>query len=137
MRRSIITSRFKSQHIVNNRAFTLVELLVSIAVLALLILLITRLVNSATSITTLGNKHMDADSHARPVLDRMALDFVQMLKRKDISYYVKTGSTTMAGNDWIGFYSTVQGYFSAHRVLFPSSPTGSILIPRIWLLTIA
>src|SRR5207253_8004433 len=56
-------------------------------------------------------KHMDADAHARPVLDRMSLDFAQMVKRGDVSYYVKTAGTAMTGNDLLGFYSAVQGYY--------------------------
>src|SRR6266480_6220315 len=56
------------------RGFTLVELLVSLGVLALLVFFVTSLVNSAATITTLGHKQMDADSQARQFLDRMAVD---------------------------------------------------------------
>jgi hypothetical protein len=61
---------------------------------------------------TLGNKRMDADSQARQLLDRMAIDFDQMLKRTDVSYYVKTTGNTQAGNDQIAFFSAVPGYYS-------------------------
>ena len=60
-------------------AFTLAELLVTVGVLALLVLLFTQLLNSTASITTLGHKQMDADSQARQLLDRMAIDFAQMV----------------------------------------------------------
>ena len=40
-----------------------------------------QLLNSAATITTLGHKQMDADSQARQLLDRMAIDFAQMVKR--------------------------------------------------------
>src|SRR2546426_10083265 len=70
-------------------AFTLVELLISFGVLALLILLVSQLMNSATAVTRTGNKHIDTDTQARVILDRMALDFAKMLKRTDIDYYVK------------------------------------------------
>ena len=69
--------------------FTLAELLVSIGVLVLLVFLATQLINSATTVAILGNKRMDADSEARQVLDRMAIDFAQMVKRTDVDYYVK------------------------------------------------
>ena len=63
---------------------------------------------------TLGNKRMDADSQARQLLDRMAIDFEQMLKRTDVSYFVKTGNTQTGnpetGNDQIAFFSAVPGY---------------------------
>src|SRR2546423_5307791 len=108
--------------------FTLAELLVSVGVLVLLVLLATQLLNSAATLTTLGHKQMDADSQARQLLDRMAIDFAQMVKRSDVDYYVKSswfasgtpppppGVTAVRtllqpGNDQIAFYSTVPGYY--------------------------
>ncbi|HZS18343.1 MAG TPA: prepilin-type N-terminal cleavage/methylation domain-containing protein, partial [Candidatus Udaeobacter sp.] len=91
------------------RGFTLVELLIAVSVLVLLVLLATQLLNSAATITTLAHKRMDADSQARQVLDRMALDLVQMVKRSDVDYCVKSSATAplrrviQSGNDWIGF----------------------------------
>ena len=70
-------------------AFTLAELLVSMGVLVLLVLLFTQLLNSAATVTILGHKRMDADSEARQVFDRMAIDFAQMVKRTDVDCYVK------------------------------------------------
>src|SRR4029079_19396696 len=98
-------------------AFTLVELMVTMAVLALLVLFVSSLVNSAATITTLGNKRMDADTQARQLLDRMAVDFSQMVKRDDVDFFAKgtvaprTGGGTMPGNDQIAFYSAVSGYY--------------------------
>ena len=93
--------------------FTLAELVVSIGVLAVLVLLFTLLLNSAASITTLGHKQMDADSQARQLLDRMAIDFAQMIKRSDMSFYFKGGAGgTQTGNDQIAFYSATSGYYS-------------------------
>lgn len=92
-------------------AFTLAELVVSIGVLVLLVLLFTQLLNSAATTMTLGNKRMDADSQERQLLDRMAIDFDQMLKRRDVSYYVKSLGNTQGGNDQIAFFSNVPGYY--------------------------
>src|SRR6266496_4264886 len=100
-----------------SRGFTLAELLVSVGVLVLLVILFTQLLNSAATITTLGHKQMDADSQARQLLDRMAIDFAQMVKRSDVDYYVKSSATAplrnvlQPGNDQIAFYSTVPGYY--------------------------
>jgi hypothetical protein len=97
--------------------FTLAELLVSVGVLVLLLLLATQLLNSAATITTVGHKRMDADSSARQLLDRMAIDFAQMVKRSDVDYFAKRTAApnsvggTMAGNDQIAFYSAVPGYY--------------------------
>src|SRR5437588_4487631 len=93
--------------------FTLAELLVSMGVLALLVFLATQLLNSAATVTVLGHKQMDADSQARQLLDRMAIDFAQMVKRSDISFYFKGGAGgTQTGNDQIAFYSATSGYYS-------------------------
>src|SRR5213592_1297806 len=107
--------------------FTLAELLVTIGVLVLLVLLFTQFLNSAATVTTLGHKQMDADSQARELLDRMALDVMQMVKRSDVYYHLKAstsatdcpatepdgspGCWTQTGNDEIAFYSNVPGYF--------------------------
>jgi type II secretory pathway pseudopilin PulG len=97
--------------------FTLVELLVSMGVLVLLVLLFTQLLNSVAAITILGNKRMDADSEARQVFDRMALDFEQMLKRGDVDYFAKNTVAPnsvggfMSGNDQIAFFSSAPGYY--------------------------
>jgi hypothetical protein len=97
--------------------FTLAELLVSVGIVVLLVLLATQLLNSAATITTLGHKQMDADSQARGLLDRMAIDFAQMVKRSDVDLFAK-GTTApnsvggpMTGNDRIAFYSVVPGYY--------------------------
>ena len=57
---------------------------------------------------------MEADSQVRPVLDRMAIDFAQMIRRPDLDCYVKSGN--QPGNDQIAFFSNVAGYYP---------PTGS------------
>jgi len=85
-------------------------MLVAISVLTLLVILVTQLINHAASVTTLGSKRMDADSQARVLFERMSLDFAQIVKRSDVSYYFKTAGTPMAGNDLAGFYSAVEGY---------------------------
>ena len=97
--------------------FTLAELLVTMSVLVLLVFLFTQLLNSAATTMTLGNKHMDADSQARQLLDRMAIDFAQMVQRPDVDYYLKSSAAAplrrvlQPGNDQIAFYSTVRGYY--------------------------
>lgn len=93
--------------------FTLAELLVSVGVLVVLVLFFGQLLKSTATITTLGHKQMDADSQARQLLDRMAVDFAQMIKRSDVNYYWKGGTGgTQTGNDQVAFYSAVPGYYS-------------------------
>jgi prepilin-type N-terminal cleavage/methylation domain-containing protein len=111
------------------RAFTLVEMLISIVMLALLILLVTQVINTAATTVRPANKHIDTDTEARTVFDRMAADFAQMSKRTDVDYYFKANARKYPGhsgghskgggqqgqtdlNDYIAFYSQVPGYSS-------------------------
>ena len=114
------------------RGFTLVELLVSLGVLALLVFFVTSLVISAATITTLGHKQMDADSQARQFLDRMAVDFAKMVKRNDLDFFAK-GTTApnsvggaMAGNDRIAFFSQLPGYYPTGSTTTTQSPVSLI-----------
>ena len=84
----------------------MLELLVSMAVLALLLAMVAQLVNSTALITGTGNKRMDTDSQARLLFDRMALDFGKIVKRPDVDYYFLKNT----GNDQMAFFSEVAGY---------------------------
>ena len=120
-------SRLRSRSIFRSRGgsspeggFTLAELIVSVGALALITVLATQLLNSATTIMTIGHRQMNADAEARELFDRMAVDFSQMIKRSDIDYYLKSSTTAsdctlctrQRGNDQIAFYSTVPGWSS-------------------------
>lgn len=95
----------------SDAAFTLVEMLVSIAVLTLIVLSVARLFDNVATLTTAGSKRMEADGQARPLLDRLAIDFARMLRRSDVDYYLKTPANVQTGNDQIAFYSEVPGYY--------------------------
>ncbi len=101
------------------QGFTLTELLVSISVLVALVLLFSRLFLSATSLTTSRNKRMDTDGQVRPLFERFAVDFAQMIKRSDVDFFGKGMGTPnsvggpMSGNDQLAFYSAVPGYHPA------------------------
>jgi hypothetical protein len=106
-----------------SRGFTLAELVVTVGVLVLLVFLTTQLLNSAANVTTLGHKQMDADSQARQLFDRMAIDFAQLMKRNDLDFFAKNtaapnsvggpmnGTGGQTHNDLIAFYSSVPGYY--------------------------
>jgi hypothetical protein len=108
--------------------FTLAELLVSVFVLLIVLFMVAQLMTSATAITRTGHKHIDTDTQARVVFDRMAVDFAQMIKRTDVDYYVKQkaaynghgnghgcgrGRNGDKGSDQIAFFSQVPGYYPA------------------------
>jgi hypothetical protein len=124
-----------------NEAFTLAELLVSVFVLAIIILMVSQLMNNAAAITKTGHKHITTDTQARTVFDRMAVDFAQMLERTDIDYYVKGPTaiynghgnghgyghrrqTGQQGSDQIAFFSQVPGYYPSTGSQSPISLVG-------------
>src|SRR4029450_3056765 len=91
-----------------SRAFTLAELLVSFFVVNLIVLMVAQLMSSATAITRPANKHIDTDTQARTVFDRMAMDLGRMIKRTDIDYFLKQ-------NDPIRYPGHSGGHSQGHR----------------------
>jgi hypothetical protein len=110
--------------------FTLVELLVSTLVVTLIAVVAAQLMNHASALTRAGQKYVSTDTQARVVLDRMGLDFAQMLKRTDIDYFLKGPANYnqhghgqghgwghhqagQQGSDQIAFFTHVPGYYPA------------------------
>jgi prepilin-type N-terminal cleavage/methylation domain-containing protein len=110
------------------RAFTLVELLVSMAVLVILVTLVLALFNSATMTAGMSSKHIDADEAARMVFDRMASDFARMVRRTDVNYiFCKNGSSSTTGsNDAMFFYSEGPGFLDPAATLSNSGSAGTV-----------
>jgi prepilin-type N-terminal cleavage/methylation domain-containing protein len=107
--------------------FTLVEILVSMAVLVLLLLVIAQLVNSTIIVTTGHRKHMDADSQARLVFDRIGMDIARMVKRVDVDYLF----SKQQGNDRMFFYSEAPAYFEGGSDNFKPRSTTALIGYRI------
>lgn len=84
-----------------SRAFTLLEILVSVAVLATLLVFVAQVMSGATKTTNRSRVALDTDSEARTVFDRMALDIARMLKRKDVDFLLEKDQ----GNDELYFFS--------------------------------
>ena len=93
------------------------------AVLALLLAMVSQLISSTSAVTNNGKKRMDADSQARLLLDRMALDFGQIVKRADVDFYFEKH----AGNDQMAFFSEAAGYYPS-GVSGPTPKSGASLI---------
>ena len=107
--------------------FTLIEIMVAVAVLVILIVFVAQLTNSATAITRVGTKHMDADTQARTVLDRLGFDIGRMIRRNDLDYYIKGAAAYTGhgnghgwgkkltggqqGSDQCAFFASVPGYY--------------------------
>jgi prepilin-type N-terminal cleavage/methylation domain-containing protein len=93
--------------------FTIVELLTAMTVLTLMLLMVNQIVSTATIAMTMSGRHLDADTQARLLFNRMATDFSGMLKRTDVDYSTFKGpSNLQPGNDQLAFYSETHGYFS-------------------------
>jgi len=88
--------------------FTLVELLVAMAVGLIMLVALVELMSSAIAATNGGNRHMDADTEARWVLDRIGSDIARMTKRSDVDYYFAKNNP---GSDQMVFYSESSGYY--------------------------
>jgi type II secretory pathway pseudopilin PulG len=89
-----------------NPAFTLVELMVSMAVLVLLIAMVAQMVSSTTKVTTGMRSKMDADGQARLFFDRLAMDLSRMPSQTDLDSLIYK----QAGNDYLFFYSEAPGF---------------------------
>ena len=105
--------------------FTLVEVLVAVAVLALLVALLGQLFINVTAASSISSNHMESDARVRLLFERMAADFSHILKRTDIDCYLKAPSysewtspavtaannlQTGPANDQMAFFSEVAGY---------------------------
>jgi len=99
--------------------FTILELLAAMAVLALLVVMVAQITSSASATVSRSRKHMDADSQARAIFDRVATDIGKMVKRGDVDCIVKGSNCdapnnppAMPGNDAMFFFSEAPGYSS-------------------------
>lgn len=91
-------------------AFTIVELLVSIAILSLLVVLLANMVGMTTTATSRSSRLLDADNEARIVFSRMAQDLGEIVLRSDAdSYFVK--DPTGGRNDAFYFFGRSKGEF--------------------------
>ena len=108
-------------------------MLVAMTVLVLIVVLVAQMTGAATKTVTDGRKHMDADTQARLIFNRMAVDFSNMIQRPDLDYSLfkqpagtlpaiygggtisanlQAGSAGAPVNDQLAFYAKGMGFFS-------------------------
>jgi len=108
-------------------AFSLIEILLAVAVLTIITLLVAQLTNSARAVVRVGAKRIDTDTQARSVLDHIGVDIAKMIKRTDLDYYIKQPAgynghsqghgwgnklkPGQQGNDQFAVFSAVPGYY--------------------------
>ena len=95
----------------SKQGFTLVELLVAMAVLSLIILVIAQIFNTSSIAISQNSKNMNALDSSEAMLQQVGLDVSRMLLRDDIDYsFVKVKNTgTNPGNDFFSFYARTPG----------------------------
>lgn len=81
------------------------ELLIAVTILAVIVVIVGRVVNATTNTVAKGDSRIDADSEARLVFDRLAIDIRRMPRRKELYY----GLAKDEGNDRFSFFSEVMG----------------------------
>lgn len=101
---------FEQEQILKHRGFTLVEMLVAMAVLGLLVVMLAQVVGLTSQAISVNAKKLDAAGQARLVFDRLATDLAARPRRLDLATsFTKSNN----GNDSLYFYSGVGGYTGA------------------------
>ena len=109
------------------RGFTLLEILAAVSVLAIILYIMVQITNQVTRVVQSGRR-VDAETEARLVFNRMALDFSRLLKSGDVDYSAFKSATSgtlparydnaavpvnpQPGNDRLAFYAETSGLFS-------------------------
>jgi prepilin-type N-terminal cleavage/methylation domain-containing protein len=70
----------------HTHAFTLLEILIGVVILAILGLLIAQLITVTSRATRMSNVGIDAAAQARLAFDRMGLDLAALVKRSDVDF---------------------------------------------------
>lgn len=94
--------------------------------------MVTQLINGTTATTTNSRKHMDADSQARMIFDRLEDDFGKMVSRKDMDYIFYKNTAGGSGmNDAMFFYSEAPAYYDNTSIANSSQNTVALVGYRV------
>jgi prepilin-type N-terminal cleavage/methylation domain-containing protein len=92
----------------NARGFTLVELLVTLAVLAILTVLIAQIANEVTTAVRIGNEVSTSNAQARLAFDRLGVDLSNLVMRYDVDFLAGNPSARPPNSPYtLLFLSTV------------------------------
>ena len=108
--------------------FTLLELLVALAVLSMVVMLLLQTISSTSKASGSTKRHLDMDAEARSIFDRLQDDIDSMVIRQDVDALFlglpQGGSSVFDHNDQFYFYSQTPGYSGATSGLSPVSMVG-------------
>jgi prepilin-type N-terminal cleavage/methylation domain-containing protein len=110
------------------RGFTLLEMLVALAVLSMVVLLLFQTIGATSSSSAMMKRRLDMDAEARSIFDRMDADITSMVIRQDVDTLFlglpQDGSGGVDRNDQFYFYSQAPGYSGSTGGLSPLSMVG-------------
>ncbi|XHR27682.1 MAG: type II secretion system protein J [Chthoniobacteraceae bacterium] len=95
----------------HKRGFSLLEVMVAVAVLTVIGLMVVQITEATSRTTRLSNRTIDAASQARQVFDRIGTDLAALPRRRDMDFYAGNGGSTS------GYYSV---YNTSNILLFLS-----------------
>ncbi len=101
-----------SHRIPADSAFTILELLVAMAVFMLMALMVVGLVDGTMRIASQAQRRIGADSGTRQALDRMTADFTHAIVRADLPFRIEKNN----GNDSITFFAQAEGYSAGRGI---------------------
>lgn len=111
----------KNRHgqISGSRSFTLVEVLVALAVLGLLLIMVLSILKNLSAAITSSDKRQESISQARQSLNRIGVDLASQIRRQDIPYgYAPVGSVSdYTGNDQLAFFTEGKSYTGTRNVI--------------------
>jgi prepilin-type N-terminal cleavage/methylation domain-containing protein len=95
-----------SSHPTRRAGFTLIELVVSMAILTIMLTMVLQITNSARNAVKLTESKSNNDAIARRAFDRISRDLAQIVIRDDARIEFKSNP----GNDQIAFLSRTKGF---------------------------
>jgi len=98
--------RIQHHRVPRHGGFTLVELLVAMAVLAILLGLFTQMIDQAQRSVATSERHLDADRVARAAFDLLGEDVACQFSHN----FLPLGWSKRPGNDVLAFYTSRPGY---------------------------
>jgi type II secretion system protein J len=97
----------------SHHGYSLIEMLLAMAVLAVLVVLLAQVINTTSQTITKASGHMLADGEAQLVFDRLADDIAQIINRNDVdSLFIglPTNSSGTNNDDQMYFYTQGAGF---------------------------
>lgn len=96
----------------NKCAFSILEMLVAMVILALMVLLIAQIISISSRSLQSNSRKLDGIAEGRFVLDRLGFDLASRVRRPD----VPARFSKNPGNDTLGFYGEIEGYGGQRKV---------------------